>query len=81
MKSENEHGKQDERADRLRALYTEHVTHPDGHWKGSARAVVPKEIADEVQKAMNFMGSLVDSRQEVEGWVLLTSLGYWAHGF
>ena len=71
-----------ERAEYLRKLYNEHVTHPDGHWKGQAIARVPTTLADDVAEAMDFVGSVVDKRREVvAGTVTLFSRGYWAHGF
>ena len=75
----------DERAEELRALYREHVEHPDGHWKGRATAVVPVEVVDDVVEAMDFMGSIVDQRYECDSAdgrkAILISNGYWAHGF
>jgi len=50
-------------AERLRALYREHVNHPTGHWKGPAWAIVPEAVADDVAEAMDFHGSLVDHRE------------------
>lgn len=70
-----------DRAEVLREMYNKHVKHNDGHWKGPCWAVVPTEIADDVAEAMNFMGSIVDARNEFVGSVLLSSRGYWAHGF
>ena len=70
-----------EQADKLRSLYNEHVKHPEGHWKGKAFAIVPKEIARQVANAMDFMGSLVDSETEIGDKVKIVSAGYWAHGF
>lgn len=70
-----------EQAEKYRNLYSEHVTHPDGHWKGQAIATVPKEIAQDVADAMDFMGSLVDSETEIGDKVKIVSAGYWAHGF
>ncbi len=71
----------EERAEELRELYTKHVKHNEGHWKGPCWAVVPTELADDVAEAMNFMGSIVDARNEFVGSVLLSSRGYSAHGF
>lgn len=70
-----------DRAEVLRELYTKHVKHNTEHWKGPCWAVVPTEIADDVAEAMNFMGSVVDARNEFVGSVLLSSQGYWVHGF
>ena len=70
-----------ERGDRYRELYSKHVQHPDGHWKGRAFAIVPKEIAQEVADSMDYMGSTVDIFREVGDRVLIKSAGYWAHGF
>jgi hypothetical protein len=72
-----------ERAEYLRGLYTKHVEHPDGHWKGQATAYVPEELADDVAEAMDFVGSIVDERhpRNPDGHVTLYSRGYWAHGF
>jgi len=70
-----------ERAQFLRNLYNEHVQHPDGHWKGVAIAQVPPELADDVAEAMDFMGSIVDQRDDDDDIVTLSSRGYWAHGF
>jgi len=72
----------EEQAEVLRKAYTEHVKHPEGHWKGAAEATVPADVADLVAEAMDFMGSIVDDRQTLpDGTVKLTSAGYWAHGF
>lgn len=72
----------DAHANILRTIYSAHVTHPDGHWKGRAVAVVPAGIADTVADAMNFMGSIVDRRETMAGGrVALLSDGYWSHGF
>lgn len=67
----------------LLSLYNNYVKHPDGHWKGRAECVVPREIADDVAAAMNFFGSIVDFRQDTfDGQsTVLVSKGYWAHGF
>ncbi len=70
-----------EQANKLRSLYNEYVKHPEGHWKGKAFAIVPKEIASQVADAMDFMGSLVDCETPIGDQVLLKSAGYWAHGF
>ena len=76
-----------ERAEELRALYQQHVKHLDRCTsKGSCYARVPKELADDVAEAMNFMGSLVDvecpyGKGSVMDNVYLYSRGYWAHGF
>ena len=71
-----------ERASYLRALYDKHVSHPDDHWKGRAVAKVNADIADDVAESMDFMGSIVDSRQTMKGGLIkLYSDGYWAHGF
>jgi len=73
----------DEKAEKLCKLYSQHVRHPDGHWKGFAEAEVPFDIADDVAEAMGYHGSIVDFRavNEAAGTVILTSQGYWAHGF
>lgn len=68
--------------DELKSLYDEHVQHPDDHWKGRAIAHVAPEIADDVTEAMNYYGSIVDSRRELKsGLIKLYSRGYWDHGF
>jgi len=71
----------DTRANRLRSLYSEHVIHPEGdkNWKQGAYAVVDAEIADDVEEAMGFIGSIVDERQEDNGRVYLRSDGYYHH--
>jgi len=70
------------RVEHLRVLYNEHVQHPDGHWKGTASATVPEDLADDVAEAMEFMGSIVDERiNQADGTVSLYSTGYWTHGF
>jgi len=72
----------EERAEKLRVLYTQWVTHPDKHWKGRAQARVPAEQADDVADATDFIGSILDERRTLpSGRVLLKSDGYWAHGF
>jgi len=64
------------------ALCDQFVTYPDEHWKGRAVAVVPADQEIAVTEAMNFFGSIVDSRETLpDGTVHLTSRGYWAHGF
>jgi len=73
----------DERADELRALYNTHVV-PTGRygWKGPVKAKVTPALAADVAEAMNFIGSLVDSKHILKsGMVVLRSTGYWAHGF
>ena len=72
-----------ERCDELRELYKEHVKplEPKYGWKGEVAAVVPKEIADDVREAMDFMGSLVDLEEPQGDKMRLYSEGYWAHGF
>lgn len=70
-----------DRAEVLRELYSKHVKHNTGNWKGPCWALVPEEVADDVADAMNFMGSIVDDRNAIPGQVLLSSKGYWAHGF
>ena len=72
-----------ERAVYLRKLYSEHVEHPDGNWKGRAIArLVPADLADDVAEAMDFVGSIVDTRRPAyAGTVTLFSTGYWAHDF
>ncbi|MAH47723.1 hypothetical protein CMI37_18020 [Candidatus Pacearchaeota archaeon] len=68
--------------ERMKSLYDQHIEHPDDHWKGRAVAKVAPEIAGEVEEAMNYMGSIVDSRRELKnGLVKLYSRGYWAHRF
>ena len=73
------------RAEQLRALYDEHVEHPERAefgWKGACEATVPAAIADDVREAMDFMGSLVDDEGDAGGGkVRLFSEGYYAHGF
>ena len=70
------------KAQSLRDAYNKFVTHPDGHWKGSAIAVVNQEQRSLVREAMNFMGSLVDQELILgDGQIALYSRGYWAHGF
>jgi len=72
------------RAEQLRALYAEHVTHlePDFGWKGAVEAVVPAELVADVREAMDFMGSLVDHEEDAAGGkTRLYSEGYYAHGF
>ena len=72
-----------ERADYLRALYREHVRHPDGHWKGFAEACIQTALADDVAEAMDFIGSIVDFTATTDDGseTVLTSNGYWAHDF
>lgn len=74
----------DDRANYLRALYTEYVR-PDGgdSWKGPCHAHVPSALADNVAEAMDFMGSIVDTRSLAKNLdiVVLRSKGYHAHGF
>ena len=71
----------DERADELRALYREHVKHPHGR-HGPAWALVPTKIADDVAEAMDFIGDIVDEREDwPAGQTFLRSDGYSAHGF
>lgn len=72
-----------DRADVLRDLYRTHVKSLDasGHWKGPCEARVPHAIADDVADAMDFMGSIVDTRMTFADCVWLYSEGYWAHGF
>ena len=66
----------------LREAYNQFVSHPDGHWKGEAFAVVDLAQADLVREAMNFHGSIVDDElQTSDGRVALYSRGYWVHGF
>lgn len=74
----------EERANYLRKLYGDHVkTYTLGaDWREACCATVPAALADDMAKAMDFMGSKVDSRQPLtNGEVLLHSRGYWAHGF
>ena len=72
-----------ERAEELRAIYAKHVKHPEGHWKGRAYAIVEPEEAADVAEAMDFHGSIVDSRAPLyqSTKIVLFSQGYWAHGF
>jgi hypothetical protein len=74
----------DERAELLRDLYRDHVktVKPDESWKGACYAIVPAALVADMTASMDFMGSLVDEEQPVEGgMVKLESDGYWAHGF
>ena len=72
----------DQEAQQLRDAYNKFVTHPNGHWKDIAIAVVNQEQRPLVREAMNFMGSLVDQEMIlVNGQIALYSKGYWAHGF
>jgi len=72
----------DQKAQQLRDAYDKFVSHPDGHWKGSAIAVVNQDQKDLVREAMDFTGSLVDQELELsDGSVALYSKGYWEHGF
>ena len=72
----------DQKAQQLRDAYDKFVSHPEGHWKGSAIAVVNQEQEPLVREAMNFMGSLVDQEMILgDGQIALYSKGYWAHGF
>ena len=62
--------------------YNKFVSHPEGHWKGSAIAMVNQEQRALVREAMDFMGSLVDHEETLsDGKIALYSKGYWAHGF
>ena len=75
-----------ERAEILRDIYSKHVRHGGGHWKGPCCAIVDPWMADDVAEAMDFMGSIVDARvvhTAADGLevVVLFSRGYWAHGF
>ena len=72
----------DQKAQQLRDAYNKFVSHPDGHWKGSAIAVVNQEQRALVREAMDFMGSIVDQEMILgDGHIALYSKGYWAHGF
>ena len=72
----------DQEVQQLRDAYDSFVSHPEGHWKGSAIAVVNQEQRPIVREAMNFMGSIVDQELTLgDGKIALYSKGYWAHGF
>ena len=70
-----------ERGALLRDLYQRFVTHPSGNWKGEAVAEVPADMVALVSEAMDFMGSIVDSRNaaRLDGKVHLYSRGYYYH--
>lgn len=72
----------DQKAQQLRDAYNKFVTHPEGHWKGTAIAVVNQEQRSLVRESMDFMGSIVDQEMILDdGKIALYSKGYWAHGF
>ncbi len=72
----------DQQAQQLVDAYNKFVSHPEGHWKGSAIAVVNQSQRALVREAMDFMGSLVDQELKLsDGNIALYSKGYWAHGF
>ena len=72
----------DQQAQQLRDAYNKFVSHTEGHWKGTAIAVVNQEQRSLVREAMDFMGSIVDQELELsDGKIVLYSKGYWSHGF
>ncbi len=72
----------EKKAQQLRDAYDKFVAHPDGHWKGTAIAVVNQEQRSLVREAMDFTGSIVDQEMTLsDGKIALYSKGYWAHGF
>ena len=71
----------DQKAQQLHEAYNKFVSHPEGHWKGIAFAIVDQEQRVLVRQAMDFMGSIVDLEKTLsDGKVALYSKGYWAHG-
>ena len=71
-----------QKVEELQAAYDKFVTHPEGHWKGQAVAVIPQQQKALVHEAMCFMGSIVDQEMVLSnGEIVLYSKGYWAHSF
>lgn len=75
----------EDRCDLLQSLWSQHVKHEKAEqfgWKGPCHALVEASIAADVAEAMDFMGAIVDDRRTLaNGQVLLSSRGYYAHGF
>jgi hypothetical protein len=72
----------EDRAKRLRWLFSKYAHLLDSDWRGRVEAIVTADMADDMADAMNFMGAKVDSRTALSnGAVKLTSRGYWAHGY
>ena len=46
----------DQKAQELRDAYDKFVSHPEGHWKGSAIALISQEQRPLVREAKDFMG-------------------------
>ena len=76
-----------DRATELRNIFSEYAQFLDGDlntpWKGRVIAVVDRfddESVEDVEEAMNFIGAIVDEKEEQpDGSVKLFSNGYYHH--